>query len=182
MSYQIIFTDELSHHGIKGQKWGVRRYQNEDGTLTAAGKARYDVKEAKREYRKARKDFKKSTRFAYGINRLQKFGEARDNLRNKEFNVIDKKAERAALKSEKKELKTYAKAMFKSGLRNSAADDMRGRRSTDLYNHIATKKGKEYADKVEKKVQNRAVATLAGSAALMVGSIAVEYYLNKKNS
>lgn len=31
----------LIHHGIKGQKWGVRRYQNEDGTLTDAGKARY---------------------------------------------------------------------------------------------------------------------------------------------
>ena len=31
----------LAHHGIKGQKWGVRRYQNEDGTLTEAGKQRY---------------------------------------------------------------------------------------------------------------------------------------------
>ena len=30
----------LAHHGIKGQKWGVRRFQNEDGTLTDAGKAR----------------------------------------------------------------------------------------------------------------------------------------------
>lgn len=30
----------LSHHGIKGQKWGVRRYQNEDGTLTEEGKKR----------------------------------------------------------------------------------------------------------------------------------------------
>lgn len=31
----------LAHHGILGQKWGVRRYQNEDGTLTDLGKKRY---------------------------------------------------------------------------------------------------------------------------------------------
>lgn len=34
--------DYLEHHGIMGQKWGVRRYQNEDGTLTEEGKARYN--------------------------------------------------------------------------------------------------------------------------------------------
>lgn len=34
--------NSLSHHGIVGMKWGVRRYQNRDGTLTAAGKKRYD--------------------------------------------------------------------------------------------------------------------------------------------
>lgn len=34
-------TDELYHHGVQGQKWGIRRYQNEDGTLTAEGRERY---------------------------------------------------------------------------------------------------------------------------------------------
>ena len=33
---------ELYHHGIKGQKWGIRRFQNKDGSLTPAGKKRYD--------------------------------------------------------------------------------------------------------------------------------------------
>ena len=33
----------LAHFGIKGQKWGVRRFQNEDGTLTPEGQARYNT-------------------------------------------------------------------------------------------------------------------------------------------
>ena len=40
MMYAVKTTEELSHHGILGMKWGVRRYQNKDGSLTAAGKRR----------------------------------------------------------------------------------------------------------------------------------------------
>lgn len=39
----------IYHHGIKGQKWYVRRYQNKDGTLTSAGKARYSKLQTKRD-------------------------------------------------------------------------------------------------------------------------------------
>lgn len=38
---QLIGDADLEHHGIKGQRWGVRRYQNSDGSLTSAGRARY---------------------------------------------------------------------------------------------------------------------------------------------
>ena len=42
--------NELQHHGILGQKWGVRRYQNEDGSYTAEGKARRSRNDANTEY------------------------------------------------------------------------------------------------------------------------------------
>lgn len=41
MTYVFISGDELYHHGIKGQKWGVRRFQNADGSLKPAGEKRY---------------------------------------------------------------------------------------------------------------------------------------------
>jgi hypothetical protein len=43
--WQICEEPYLAHHGIKGQKWGVRRWQNEDGTLTEEGKRKYGTVE-----------------------------------------------------------------------------------------------------------------------------------------
>lgn len=39
----LYSSDELKHHGIKGQKWGIRRYQNPDGTLTEEGRRKIGV-------------------------------------------------------------------------------------------------------------------------------------------
>lgn len=63
----------LEHHGIKGQKWGIRRFQNEDGSLTEAGKRRLERKDNRwikrnatkihnKAYKKSQKEMRKVTK------------------------------------------------------------------------------------------------------------------------
>jgi hypothetical protein len=44
-NYAVDATNDLYHWGVRGMKWGIRRYQNKDGSLTAAGKKRYKATE-----------------------------------------------------------------------------------------------------------------------------------------
>ena len=61
-------SPSLSHHGILGMKWGIRRYQNSDGSLTAAGKKRYDVSDRKSgENSSGKKRLSTSQKVAIGV-------------------------------------------------------------------------------------------------------------------
>lgn len=60
--------NELEHFGIKGMKWGIRRYQNPDGTLTDAGKKRYGSAENLQADRQRKKEMAiKAAKIAAGV-------------------------------------------------------------------------------------------------------------------
>ena len=84
-SYFFPNSNELYHWGIKGQKWGIRRYQNPDGTLTKEGKARYRVNSVG-EYRKRQLDSGKS------------IAESSSSITNKAAEMVRKSRNRIASK------------------------------------------------------------------------------------
>lgn len=83
-----MYNNELYHFGIKGQKWGIRRFQNKDGTRTAAGKKRYqnDDGSLTKAGKKAAKKFEKN----YRKNWTKPYNSASDEFNNKLQSINDK--------------------------------------------------------------------------------------------
>lgn len=172
------YTNYLVHHGVKGMRWGVRRYQNADGTLTAAGRAKLGYKEAKKAYKK---DVKSMPKIAFGAKGLQSYQSARNKVDKSRLNMYDAKAKlKKTKKGKDADINFYAKRMKKTGLPGSVSDDMYRGESTRLYNHLKKKKGKAYADKVLKNADRRAKRDLVIAGAAFVASAAGSVYLASK--
>ena len=70
--FDEMYEEALEHHGILGMKWGVRRFQNYDGTLKAAGKSRYKTDKPTRAERKAAKAEAKAAKEQANIDAAKK--------------------------------------------------------------------------------------------------------------
>ena len=85
--------NELEHWGIKGMRWGIRRYQNKDGTLTPAGRKRYENELAKlKEQERVIKNQKKSQA---KFDELDKKRKQLDDLKKGKVSSTTKKSKEA---------------------------------------------------------------------------------------
>ena len=156
--WQYNNTNELCHFGIKGMKWGVRRYQNEDGSLTPAGKKHYgnmsDDKLQKSLYKQVKKaranqsDWSNQWNVNNTIGKHSKAVEDRYRKDVKKFQSsdeykkamrkiaeLDKKAGRGEISQDQydKQYKNIRKSMYSPDLDTSVRYTDNGRKYSEAY-------------------------------------------------
>lgn len=95
---------ELYHHGILGQKWGVRRYQNPDGSLTAEGKLRYKIDPKTGKYKKLNYREQKRARAKYEAEKKAEAAKRNRSPREKKITELtDKQLDKYINRMQKEE-------------------------------------------------------------------------------
>ena len=189
-NYRVVFSgDELYHHGILGQKWGIRRYQNPDGTLTDAGRKRY-YKELRKtvtnnDYRsqatKMRNDLDKEVGGDKGTSkaRLKEI----KRLRNEETEEENKLQLRKAVNPNKWVKEDNRKAALAVGATAGTAAALSAAGHKISLSSLASFSGNLGSTAAKSAIAAMGAGvvgtTLAGSVAFTVGSLATAYILDK---
>ena len=131
--------NELYHHGVKGQKWGVRRYQNKDGSLTNYGK--------KHEYGLSKRQAKKLIKKSDNANYDKVYTQYKNELHgNKSWNNLGKQSNKLAKELYKSEQSDYSKGEYNAS--KKTLDLYKQHQAvSDKMTKIEVDVGKKYVDK-----------------------------------
>ena len=169
-------NNELYHHGIKNMKWGIRRFQNKDGSLTPAGKKRYDkeVAKLKAEKKKLRNEISVQKK----ADKLKQLEKERDVLKAQSKNLKknsktttqeDKQAETIEQKRERLLKSTDAKELYENRalLTTNELNERINRIDTEakLNSKIVVEKRKTGMEKFNERM-SKATDTIGNAVAL----------------
>lgn len=138
-----MVNNELKHYGIKGMKWGVRRYQNKDGTLTPAGKRRADRDMSELSNKKKAQYKPNANKWAKDdLTRTKNLTEASSRM-TQEL----KRANDNAIKNKPKQQMDLSNMTDKE-MRDQINRKLLEKQYNDLFAPQTTSKGREYAGKI----------------------------------
>lgn len=163
---------ELKHHGIIGQKWGIRRYQNPDGSLTDAGKKRYNRNYSKDQAKKAL-NYYKDQKNKYDKTVYKEIQKNQDIIDRAEINAVKEIDEKFLYKPghEKELLKIYDKYMDSKKVINAQTRiDQLSEKSSELNSAIYS---------IERYIKNYSNKKL-GSFYIDIDEKHIEEYLRNK--